>query len=313
MRRRRSSEIGVGSGSTRAGARSRRGTGHRRTRDTDRQRPDDPFGTDRGQRPGLEVGRRHLPDRVTNEDGRALQAAELLRACGTAGEVARDRLRGGRIAGHQPLEAVGFDGRQFHLFANRVVVHRVLYRSSPAGTGMTSSPASGPNSVPSASRRRRRARRVRVLTVPSGQPSRSAISDLREFVLVGEHDHRPFDLGHLGESAPDASRGGRQRRTPPRATTRRFGPGDDGPAARPAVRAPGVGVLVRARPPRTAARVSAGGRQREVGRPSGCARSYAARRRGSRRRRRMSPPGSKAPGMSPARLPRLVPRSEVRR
>ena len=57
-----------------------------------------------------------------------------------------------------------------------VVIHGVL--SILAGRHRHVRPvrATGPNSPPSASRRRSSARRVRVLTVPSGQSSRSAIS-----------------------------------------------------------------------------------------------------------------------------------------
>ena len=134
-------------------------------------------------RPGSRRGSAHagrpaasLADGLADERRGATEPHELVAARRAAGQVRGDRLGRGGVAGHQPVEPARLRPPR----ARAVRASRrgpwCPYRSSPAGTGTTSSPAPGPNSAPRPSRRRRSARRVRVLTVPSGQPSRSAIS-----------------------------------------------------------------------------------------------------------------------------------------
>ncbi len=133
------------------------------------------------ERPLAQVGRRRGPDHVAQQRRRATEALELAGARIAAREVTGDRRSRRRIARHQPRQPIGLDGCQLELFEYLVVIHaaplRSSQRSGPAiGTGARYLVNSGPTPDARTSRRRRSARRVRVLTVPSGQPSRSAIS-----------------------------------------------------------------------------------------------------------------------------------------
>ena len=157
-------------------------------------RPAHPELTDIRQRPLAQVGRqfgglehglarvgvlagRQAGDLATQQAaadqlGRPSQPAELLEAGRTTGEVGGDRGRLERVAGHEPVETHRARARRAPSFADVGVVHR-LADLDRDGHG------SSPGSWCSARSERmcRRARRVRVLTVPSGQPRRSAISD----------------------------------------------------------------------------------------------------------------------------------------
>ena len=89
----------------------------------------------------------------------------------------------------------------------------------------------------SASRRRRSARRVRVFTVPSGQSRRSAISDLRQPVAIGQHDDRPLLGRHPGERRSRSASGSRSRPRPPPGPIGASAPPMTTPARRDADRA----------------------------------------------------------------------------
>ena len=84
-----------------------------------------------------------------------------------AGEMTRQGGRGRRVAGHKPVEAARLNGRQVQELTRFDVVHHRRSRS-PIGTATRTPARSWPRVAARASRRRSRARRVRVLTVPSG-------------------------------------------------------------------------------------------------------------------------------------------------
>ena len=85
-----------------------------------------------------QVGRRRRPHDVAQQRRRATQALELAGARFAAREVGGDG-RGDRgVAGHQPRQPIGLDGRQLELFENLVVVHaspccRVSDPARPSG------------------------------------------------------------------------------------------------------------------------------------------------------------------------------------
>ena len=140
-----------------------------------------------------------------------------------------------------------------------------------AGLGCPTGAVDPPSS---ATRRRARARRVRVFTVPSGHSSRSAISALRQPLAIGEDDDRPLDLRHVAE------RRARRLRAARPASAAASGPGSG--TAPPRTTASGRAGRAAASDssssprPRRARPAAAAGRPRAAGRRSGCGRSSAA-------------------------------------
>ena len=132
-----------------------------------------------GERPLAQVGRRRRPHDVAQQRRRSTEPLELAGTGIAAHQVTRDRRGDRRVPGHQPRQPIGLHGRQLELFEYLVVIHASpLRQRSGRATGARARYRvnSGPAPLPRTSRRRRSARRVRVLTVPSGQPRRSAIS-----------------------------------------------------------------------------------------------------------------------------------------
>ena len=132
-----------------------------------------------GERPLAQVGRWRGPHDIAQQRRRPTEALELAATGIAAHQVTRDRRGDRRVPGHQPRQPIGLHGRQLELFEYLVVIHASpLRQRSGRATGARARYRvnSGPAPLPRTSRRRRSARRVRVLTVPSGQPRRSAIS-----------------------------------------------------------------------------------------------------------------------------------------
>ncbi len=71
-----------------------------------------------------QVRRRCGPDEVADQRDRIREPSQLLGAGIAAGNVTDDRGGHRRVAGHQPLEPAGLDGRKLQLFENVLVVHR---------------------------------------------------------------------------------------------------------------------------------------------------------------------------------------------
>ena len=64
------------------------------------------------------------PDDVAQQRRGAAEPAQLLGARIAAGQVPDDGGRDRGVAGHQPVEPIGLDGRQLELLEYVVVVHR---------------------------------------------------------------------------------------------------------------------------------------------------------------------------------------------
>ena len=234
------------------------------------------------------------------------EADELVGARRAAGEVRGDGL------GRRPYRPPSA-GRARRARAPRAPAVRASrrdpscpYRSSPAGTGIHIESGAGPE-LGSESPPQAQERPPRPCLDRAERPA-EPIGDLglRQVLLVRQQDDRPFDVRHRREGGadrlPDAGRCERPPRVPASASRRRrsIRP-DDEPLER--LRR----VLVRAPPPTTGRRATAGVPRRGADRSSGCGRSHAARRPASRPPGRTSRPGSRARGMSPARPPRRSP------
>ena len=111
---------------------------------------------------------------------------------------------------------IGLERGELQSFADVGVVHH-----SPISIGMGTGRSPGSWSSARSARMCRSARRVRVFTVPSGQPRRSAISDWVSPSRVGEDDHRALDVGHRRRGRRAGSPEARSGRSRPRGRGRR--------------------------------------------------------------------------------------------
>ena len=125
---------------------------------------------DQGQGPIAQLGVGRLDDVLADQGGRRPDAIGLGGTGRAAGQVVSQGRGLGRVAGIEPFEAIRLESGQLEQLASFAVLDHPSTVATAAGS------STGMNPGPSAERIRRSARRVRVLTVPIGQPSRSAIS-----------------------------------------------------------------------------------------------------------------------------------------
>ena len=216
---------------------------------------------------------------------RTAQALELLGALRAAREMAGDATP--RPACRRPSsrsKPSGSTAASLEELPRLSVFHRLPspfpIRRLPAPRPVPDPPP-GPSSSARTSRSRSRARRVLVFTVPSGQPSRSAISDLGQLRAVRQHERRPLGLRQLGQRIPDHAAKLRRRELAlrPGAEVR---PAEDGARGDEPLERRRVAVRPRRRPT-TTGRGWAAGLPPAAGRRSGCGRSCGAMPRATRR------------------------------